>query len=474
MKKITQYKFLLRILTISAHVIVLAIILPGCKKSIEIDPPIDRIITDQVFESNATANSAVAGLYSQMMSTPYSFYSGYIEIYSGLSADEWDNTTSYNLEDDFRNNAIKSDNTIIQTNFWAQPYFYIYTCNALIEGLEKSTSLTDSARNQLLGEAKFNRALNYFYLTNFFGDVPLVLTTDSKVSSKIARTASSTVIDQIITDLKDAQSLLTPVYYGTDKARPNKWAATALLARVYLYKQNWSGAEAEAGAVINAGMYELVDVDNTFLTDGNTESLWTLFSSNTYFNTSFYPMYFVPAYNGMIPTYTISPSLLSSFETGDKRKASWIGTTTIDVNGVPTDFNYLNKYKDIGGSTSVTEAPMPLRLAEQYLIRAEARAHLNKLLEAKDDLSAVRQRAGLTTITFSDQSSILSAIEHERQVELFGEWGHRWFDLKRNGDATTVLAPIKGPSWQGTDIYYPIPVAEILKFKGLSQNDGYK
>jgi starch-binding outer membrane protein, SusD/RagB family len=135
-------------------------------------------------------------------------------------------------------------------------------------------------------------------------------------------------------------------------------------------------------------------------------------------------------------------------------------------------YNYPWKYKirDIG--LPLTEYNMVIRYAEILLIRAEAKAHLNKLDEAIDDLNLIRSRAGLPLLTIADQASLLKAIEHERRIELFAEWGHRWFDLKRTGRATEILAPLK-PAWKPSAMLFPIPQNERLRNPLLTQNPGY-
>lgn len=116
---------------------------------------------------------------------------------------------------------------------------------------------------------------------------------------------------------------------------------------------------------------------------------------------------------------------------------------------------------------------MVFRLAEQYLIRAEARAQQGDATGAKADINAIRNRAGLPDTDADGQASILAAIEHERRIEFFTEWGHRWFDLKRTGRADAVLSPIK-PNWQSTDVLFPIPLQEIENNPNLlPQNAGY-
>ena len=116
---------------------------------------------------------------------------------------------------------------------------------------------------------------------------------------------------------------------------------------------------------------------------------------------------------------------------------------------------------------------MCLRLAEIFLIRAEARAMQNNIDGAKEDINRLRTRAGLTNTTASSQSIVLNAIEQERRIELMTEFGHRWFDLKRTGRADMVLSLLKPASWSTTDQLYPLPLYELETNPALYQNPGY-
>ncbi len=115
---------------------------------------------------------------------------------------------------------------------------------------------------------------------------------------------------------------------------------------------------------------------------------------------------------------------------------------------------------------------MVFRLAEQYLIHAEAAAQLGNLGTAIADLNTVRARAGLGATTATGQADVLAAIMHERQVELFCEWGNRWFDLNRTGTAGTVLNAEKG-GFQSYMALYPVPLTQIQANPLLRQNQGY-
>ena len=117
-----------------------------------------------------------------------------------------------------------------------------------------------------------------------------------------------------------------------------------------------------------------------------------------------------------------------------------------------------------------------MRLAEQYLIRAEARAEQDKLIVSMEDVNKIRQRSNLSAINILDsdldQDEVITIILEERRKELFTEWGHRWFDLKRRRKADPILSS-KKPHWEDTDVLYPIPEDELLKNPNLIQNPGY-
>ena len=123
---------------------------------------------------------------------------------------------------------------------------------------------------------------------------------------------------------------------------------------------------------------------------------------------------------------------------------------------------------------------MVLRLAEQYLIRAEANAHSGDLASAIKDLNIIRQRAGLGTLPSSlTQAQVIAAVAQERRIELFAEWGHRWFDLKRTGQVDAVMSEITPQKvgaitgWKSYQQLYPIPQSERQLNPNLTQNPGY-
>ncbi|HMG68727.1 MAG TPA: RagB/SusD family nutrient uptake outer membrane protein, partial [Chitinophagaceae bacterium] len=174
------------------------------------------------------------------------------------------------------------------------------------------------------------------------------------------------------------------------------------------------------------------------------------------------------------PVY-LDSNLVNSFEINDQRKTNWIGKVTPTPPGTKT-YYYPFKYKSATQNASVIEYNMMLRLAEQYLIRSEARAEQNNISGAQGDLNVIRNRAGLLSTTANDIASLLSAILLERRHELFTEWGHRWLDLKRTGNADAVMdlaCPSKGGTWNTYWQLYPLPSYDLLQDPNLTQNSGY-
>jgi hypothetical protein len=248
----------------------------------------------------------------------------------------------------------------------------------------------------------------------------------------------------------------------------------ALLARTYLYTQDWLDAETQTDSVIsNSSLYGLDTLNGVFLKNSN-EAIWQLQPVNNGWNTADAEVFVIPPtgpdpYN--YPVY-LSPFILNSFETGDLRRLNWVDSVIVGN----TAYYYPYKYKSATFDNPVTEYLMVLRLGELYLIRAESEIELNDLPDATNDLNIIRNRAGLPNTSATTKIELLAAIQHERQVELFTEWGHRWMDLKRTGEVDTLMStvcPIKGGSWQSYQQLYPLPLSDIQEDHNLTQNQGY-
>lgn len=454
------------LLSIIAMVQCLAI--ASCKKFVEVAPPETEAEQKIIFANEQSANAAVVGLYANITLNSSQLVNGPITLYTALSSDELLNLSTTSTYDTFFNNSILSNNSDIYSKFWSNAYKSIYQTNAVIEGLDRSATLGQATKDKLKGEMLYMRALHYFYLQNLFKDVPLLLSSDYEKNAQMARTAKADVIKQVISDLKISVQLLTESYNSSSNLRPSKGSALALLAKVYLYSKDWQNAESVASEVINSGKYSMETLANAFLaTSKETILQLSRQSGNTSDGSSF-----IPASASVRPTFGLTTTLLNAFETGDLRKINWIKGNT--VSGITYYYPY--KYK-VRVTTPVTEYYIHLRLGELFLIRAEARANLEKLSDAIEDVDMIRARANIPKIKTTSPSiakdALLAAIFKERQTELFAEWGNRWFDLKRTGQADAVLGISKAPNWQSTDQYYPIPQSELNLNPALVQNEGY-
>lgn len=455
----------------------------SCKKFVDDDIPVNQVSKGEVYSGNVTATAALTGLYSAFNSS--GFITAPISLLTGLSADE---LTNYDQGDQFLNKFYINRLTSSGFPLWANAYYYIYSANDIIEGVSASNGITGDVKKQLLGEARFIRAFCYFYLINLFGDVPLVTTTDYRGNRTLGRSDKQNVYKLIVQDLTEAEASLNEQYITgsalavtAERTRVNSSAATALLARVYLYLEDWQAAETAAAKVIaHNEYYELVNLDQVFLLNSK-EAIWQLppysAGSNTVEGDIYIPT--TGPNNGGRPI-AISPQLYTSFEPDDQRKIKWVQSNTFDNRLFHSPYKY-KVGRNVAAPQPLSEYTMVLRLAEQFLIRAEARAHEGKILgpnSAAEDLNKIRKRAGLTGTDAVDQVSILKAIQHERQVELFIEWGHRWLDLKRTAEVNhvmSVVTPLKGGVWNSNFQLYPIPLTDLLNGPGLSgqQNSGY-
>ena len=444
----------------------------SCEDFVDIDAPVNEVVSETVYTSDGTATAAIRGIYIEMMTG--SFASGNpssITSLTGLSSDDLLNFSSSADRIDFNTNALTANNSFIN-NLWSEAYNLIYYTNSVLEGLERSNGITITTKNQLAGEAKFLRAFLHFYLLNLFGDVPLINSTDYRVNNVVSRNASSDILQQVVADLQEAQRLLAKDYSYSrgERVQPNQSAATTLLARAYLYTADWTKADIEASKVINNnGLYTLENDLNKVFKANSQEAIWQLqpvfLGENTPEGGAFINN------NGSFPTFqSLTDELVNTFESGDQRRSDWVDSIIFDSS---TTYYHPFKYKIKEKNQPITEYSMVLRLAELYLIRAEARAQVNDISGAKADLNIIRNRAGLPNTSANDQQSLLLAIEHERRVEFFTEWGHRWFDLKRTGRADAVLSEITWKDWQSTDVLYPIPQTEREVNGNLTQNDGY-
>ena len=433
-------------------------VLTSCKKYLVQTPNNSLPNTSSIVDAG-TANAAIIGTYSSLSNANY--YGTYYPTLGTMPADNviFNGTLSQYLQLD--QNAIPADN-VATVAAYQQIYKTINSANSVIAYVPgvKDPALTSAQKNTILGEAYFIRALGYFDLGRGWGGVQLQLkpTTDIGDIKGIRRSTLADTYSQVQADLIQAEQLLPDD--ASTRNRAQKSAARALHARLALYQANYDSAEYYATEVINNPKYALVTPYSKFFTSpfGTTESVLELTYTNNSKN-SFWNLWYPSTLGGQ---YTLKPSAaiitkLNDPTVGGTRKALITGTGK-NVYGVLYNT-----------ATTSTDPAYVIRIAELYLIRAEARAQKINLGGALSDLNTIRTRAGTPASTAATQADLLQAIEDENSVEFAFE-AHRWFDLVRTKRAGAVLGLTNTDYW-----LFPLPLTDVLSDPDLGgkNNPGY-
>ncbi|MEO3405401.1 RagB/SusD family nutrient uptake outer membrane protein [Mucilaginibacter sp. CAU 1740] len=446
--------------TIKYTIPVLSLVaMASCKKFLDVQPK-DSVSDSQTIVDRASAETAVRGIYRALSADNY-YGVNFVSV-GYLSGDNVQWTGSQSIVQQFIDHNVKADNATV-SGIWLAIYTTINRANYVIAKLPGVTdaTLTTAEKNQLLGEAYFIRALCYFDLARTWGGVQIVTTPTISATDKngIKRSSLEQTYAQVLSDLNAAEPLL-PLPTTQNPVRANKETVYALKARYYLYQKDWTNAESYATLVLgDTQNYTLLKPYSAWFANnavGTKESVFELAYSATYTN-GHRGQWQPPANSG---TRQWAPNaaflaLVNDATIGGNRSALVAKTSA--------GLWYGNLYY----RSPATDPAYIIRIAEEYLIRAEARAQLNKLDVAAADLNTVRDRAGLTATTATSQADILLAIENERRIE-FALEGHRWFDLVRTGRAAAVLGV--------TDVnklVLPIPVDQLNVDPALTQNPGY-
>jgi len=317
-------------------------------------------------------------------------------------------------------------------------------------------------KDQFLGEAYFVRALSYFDLARGWGGVQLILTPTRLPGdhSGIKRSSLADTYAQVLSDLNKAETLLTAT---TNRNRATRKTVWALKARYFLYQQQWDSAASNASRIIDdAANYKLLAPYSAFFAGNAVATAESVFeiAYSVSFKNGHYNWWLPPALGGRrewAPN-TQLVSLLNDAAVGGGRSA------LIAQTAPPGNLWYGKLYYR---TPTGTDPAYLIRVAELYLIRAEARARLDQLEAALADINAVRARAGIAPAAAGTQQALLLAIENERQLEFAFE-GDRWFNLVRTGRVAAVLGLNDSNRYR-----FPIPADELLADKDLEPNPGY-
>lgn len=483
--------------------LLILLISTSCKDFLDIKPQGE--LTQEAFPTTASdALLATNAVYATVRSWHY--HSGGFPILDIMSDDAHKGSNP----NDALNTVGPYDNfTIIATQdgldrWWAALYEGIKRANVVTEKVAE-INMDTTLRSRYMAEARFLRALYYFDLVRAWGGVPIVLTTNPPL--KLERSTAAAVYEVIENDLLYAIALLPEKseYSSNNLGRASKGAAKALLAKVYLFQQDYENAANYALQVINGTEYYDLETDfshaNSNQGEHGVESVFEIGAfetenvlGNQYANTQGVRGTPNRGWGFNRP----SENLRAAFETDDPR----LDATIIDLGEVLDDVTILGDgttpdfiYDDLGNiierecynqkvwipgqntSTQFGHNRRLIRFSDVLLMAAEALNEINQPADALLHLNRVRQRARhgnaeiLPDITVTDKDALRNIILNERRVELALE-GHRFWDLVRTGKAAQVLGPMGFV--QGKHELLPIPQNEIDISQGtLIQNPNW-
>lgn len=381
---------------------------------------------------------------------------------------------------------------------WSQFYKSINNANTLIANLANVQGISEDKLNEFEGQARFIRAFCYFYLTRFFGKVPLVTELNSAKPDEVPESSEIDIYNLIIADLKIAEEKLAISY--PEAAKSTKGAAKTLLAKAYLTMGGWPIKDAsyfplardKAKEVMDMNYYELVPIiADLWLVEHkltNREGIFSMFGSSKYSwaEGSHLHVEIRPAVEAGWSSMYTEVRYFNSFPDGPRKDATFHTTFNDgsswedDVNKVP----YIAKFRDAGAAAGQnTDAfsfdgdgfVMLIRYAETLLIYAEAanQAEGAPSQAALDALNAVRYRAGLTPHPSGmSKDAFDKAVFDERGWEFAFEFGNRWFDLVRKEKVVEVNKDLY-PYVDEHNMLVPKPQQELDLIEGLNQNPGY-
>ena len=392
---------------------------------------------------------------------------------------------------------------------WAILYEGITRCNIVLAKVP-AIVMDATLQARILAEAKFLRSWYYFTLINIFGDVPLVLTPLNADQLQITQSSTAIIFETVIEpDLIDAATHLPPNYTGVDVGRVTSGAATALLAKAYLYQAKWDKAASTAEQVITGGEYSLMPLySENFNANfkNNQESIFEVqhLTQQDPFTGNQLNQWFAPRIDGGYGFNAPTQNFVDEFEktgagvydprldyTVGRDSMPWYNGETFSKDWSPT--GYLTRKhqqpfseipKNLKNDASINYTD--IRYADVLLWYAEALNELGRSSEALVPLNEVRKRAResylndnllpgfgsipaglLPDITYTGQIDVRRSIQHERRVE-FGFEFHRYFDIIRYGESYAVEAMTGRPNFNyATNKNFPIPQSERDRNKAL-------
>ena len=427
-------------------------LLSACDSVLETKP--QTFISDEnVIVDKKTAEAALIGVYDGLQAYSTSIVS--LDLAG-------DNVVNFNAQ----NNIVANKTAAGSGGGFGTIYTMINRANFVISKVPALTNFAEADKNQILGEAYFLRALGYFDLAKTYGGAQIVLEPATAANSHkgTKRSTKAETYAQVLSDLDKAEALLKTT---VNRNRANKFTVYALKARLFLYTEKWDLAEEFASKNITSTGFKLVKPYSAFFTGKNTEESILEIAFSTSDKSSFYTNWNSPAQGGRhdyIPERSFVGLLLDP-NLGGSRKSLLFQT--------PDGIYDLTQYSKQDGTSSI----FVFRIAEQYLIRAEARTKKTTpdLSGAVADLNLIKSRADVPLLAYNTAlkaSEIQLAIENERRCELPFE-GHRFIDIVRTGRAAEVFGAVNASIRNPQFWVFPIPQSEVIIDEDLVQNPGY-
>lgn len=478
--------------------------------------PISDMNAGNFYKTEQDMNQAVMSPYASLRDVYNQLYIFAGEVRSDNTTFSWVPGSSKDMTsiDNFGDILLSDNQNVL--DLWNRSYVTILRANIVLDKIDAVPFRDEKLKAQYKAEARFLRALTYFWLVRVYGDVPKV---DKQLSVEeaysLGRVSSEEIYNFIVEDLTFAEANLPQTYATNDKGRVTQGGAKGLLAKVYMTMagyplkkgaSHYALAEAKALEVINNPQYALVaDYKSLFsvTNKNNSESLFEIqykkggTSTGSPWSNNFAPRFsnkevvLVGDKSGFnAPT----PSMSAAYEPGDPRKAISMSDDYVsDPGGTRINEKYVRKYYDVSFSVAPDNDNnwIELRLADIYLLYSEALVRQKKQPQtALLYLNKIRQRARSTAgatagavadyAPFTSDAAFLLAIEKERRVELAFE-NHRWFDLVRTERAQAVMSQEQkeqngfNPAiWSDNMLLFPIPLQVIQSNpEKIKQNPGY-
>ena len=489
-----------RATTLAVALLLVAVPFSACSDVLT-EEPRDRISTEAFFQTAADAKAAIAATYRPLSTG--ALWGTNLQWALNAATDE----SRVGPEEENPNIVALTQLSWTTTNpyiagsnasggAWAGLYQMITRANLVLAKVP-DIAMDEAQKAQILGEAKFLRALGYFYLVRLYGDVPLVLTPEDQ-EALVARTPQAQVFTQIVKDASEAEAALPATWTATDKGRATKGAAEALLAEQYIWCKDWPNAATNAKKIIDSGIYGLqANYINAFLpgSQNRNEEVFAAQSSSATGAPAIdiaaweYPRAMNPNSNGGWGTWQPLQSFINSYPAGDYRREVSFFTSGIDPTGKAVTFlPHVYKFRPTQ-RPGQQDVNWPIyRYADVLLMYAEALNEQGQSAAAIQYVNMVRARARNGTgaenraapadlSTALTQAQARLAIFDERKWELAYE-GKRWFDLVRQGFPAFQAAELTDPTVIPTNVQparmvWPVPQAQIDLNPSLTQNPGY-